>query len=76
LRLTDSGRPSFAAWTARHLGRKVRIMIDGGVISEPYLPGPIDGGSFLVIGPTAQEIDALIPRLLDGRSVVSVDIKD
>jgi len=51
-------------------------MIDGRVISEPYLPGPIDGGSFLVIGPTAQEIDALIPRLLDGRSVVSVDIKD
>jgi hypothetical protein len=76
LRLSDSDRSSFAAWTARHVGRKVRIMIGGRVIRELYLPEPIDGGSFLVIGPTVQEIDALIPRLLDGRSAVAVDVKD
>ena len=76
MRLGDNDSRLFGEWTLRHVGAKVSIMIDGRVVSEPRLMSAINGGSLQVNGLPEKEIDALIPKLLDGRSTVAIDAKD
>jgi preprotein translocase subunit SecD len=76
MRLGDSDSHLFGDWTLRHVGVKCSIMIDGRVVSEPRLYGPITGGSLQVSGLPENEIDALIPKLLNGRSTVAIDTQE
>lgn len=76
VRLDDQSSRQFAEWTTRHLGEKVDILIDGKVVMQPRLLSPIKGGSLRISSPSAGEIDALIAKLLDGRSVLSVEGTD
>jgi preprotein translocase subunit SecD len=73
VRVSDSDSHLFADWTSRHVGAKLNVMIDGRVVSEPRLMSPITGGSLQVSGLPEDEIDALIPKLLSGRSTVAID---
>jgi preprotein translocase subunit SecD len=76
MRLSDSDSRLFGDWTLRHVGVKLNIMIDGRVVSEPRLLSPIMGGSLQVSGLPESEIDALIPKLLNGRSTVAIDTQE
>ena len=76
MRLGDSDSHLFGEWSSRHVGAKLAIMIDGRVVSEPRLYSPITGGALQVSGLPESEIDALIPKLLNGRSTVAIDTKD
>jgi preprotein translocase subunit SecD len=76
MRLSESDSRLFGEWTLRHVGAKVSIMIDGRVVSEPRLLSPITGGSLQVSGLAESEIDALIPKLLNGRSTVAIDTQE
>ena len=76
MRLGDNDSRLFGEWTLRHVGAKVSIMIDGRVVSEPRLYSAITGGSLQVSGMRENEIDALIPKLLDGRSTVAIDTQE
>jgi preprotein translocase subunit SecD len=76
MRLNDSDSHLFGEWTSRHVGAKLAIMIDGRVVSEPRLMSPITGGSLQVSGMPENEIDALIPKLLSGRSTVAIDAQE
>jgi preprotein translocase subunit SecD len=76
IRLTENGRHLFGWWTSRHVGKIVSILIDGRVVMAPVVQTPISGGVLQISGRSADEIDAWIPKLLDGRSVLSVDSED
>ncbi len=76
LRLGDRSTEEFAIWTCSHIGKKMKIMIDGRVISEPRLLTCINGGALPLVGVPATEIDLLIPKLMSGESIVSVEIAD
>ena len=76
MRLGDSDSHLFGEWSLRHVGAKLAIMIDGRVVSEPRLYSAITGGSLQVSGMRENEIDALIPKLLDGRSTVAIDTQE
>jgi preprotein translocase subunit SecD len=76
MRLADRDSHLFGEWTSRHVGAKLSIMIDGRVVSEPRLMSPITGGSLQVGGMQENEIDALIPKLLSGRSTVAIDAQE
>ena len=75
IRLNDGDSRLFGDWSSRHVGAKISIMIDGRVVSEPVLMSPITGGSLQVSGMPENDIDALIPKLLSGRSTVAVDAR-
>jgi hypothetical protein len=74
--LGDSDTHLFGEWSLRHVGAKLAIMIEGRVVSEPRLYSAIMGGSLQVSGLPENAIDALIPKLLDGRSTVAIDTQD
>lgn len=44
IRLTDEGRALFADATRAHVGEAIALVIDGVVITAPYVREPIDGG--------------------------------
>jgi preprotein translocase subunit SecD len=76
VRLSQDSGHLFGEWTSRHVGEKVDILIDGRVVLSPRVLDPITGGAMQLLGPSADEIDALIPKLLDGRSALSVETRD
>ena len=76
MRLGDNDSHLFGDWTLRHVGAKCSIMIDGRVVSEPRLYSAITGGSLQVSGLPENEIDALIQKLLNGRSTVAIDAQE
>jgi preprotein translocase subunit SecD len=76
IRLSDSDSHSFGDWTSRHVGAKISLMIDGRVVNQSVLRGPITGGSLQVSGMPENDIDALVPKLLNGRSTVAVDAQE
>jgi hypothetical protein len=76
IRLSENGRHLFGWWTARHVRKIMSVSIDGRVVSAARLMSPLTGGVLGVVGPSADEIDTWIPKLLDGRSVLSVDSDD
>jgi preprotein translocase subunit SecD len=76
VRLDDQSGRQFAQWTSRHIGEKVDLLIDGRVVMQPRLLSPITGGSLQIRAISRDEVDALIPKLLDGRSVLSVEAND
>lgn len=76
LRLEEQSSQQFALWTSRHLGEKINLIIDGRIVMQPRLLSPINSGSMEIRGVSAEEIKALIPKLLDGRSALSVEGQD
>jgi preprotein translocase subunit SecD len=76
IRLSENSRRLFAAWTGRHVGKIVQVLIDGHVVSAPRLLTEITGGVLEVVGPSGDDINTWLPQLTDGRSVLSVDSED
>jgi preprotein translocase subunit SecD len=76
VRLDEQSTRQFAEWTSRHLDQNVDLVIDGRVVMQPRVVSPITAGSLRISGASAAEVDALIPKLLDGRSALSVSTKD
>ena len=66
LTLTDDGKQRFADITARHLDKRIGIVIDGKLLSAPVVKEPILGGVLMVTGNgnlTEQEANDLASKL-------------
>ena len=76
VRLSENSAHLFGWWTSKHVRETCNIEIDGRVVTQVRVLGAITGGMLQVSGPSAEEMDDMIPKLLDGRSALSVETKD
>jgi preprotein translocase subunit SecD len=76
LRLDDWSAENLERMTAKHIGEKFDIVIGDRLVMQPRLQAPISGGELTIIGLTEDQIDALIPPLLDGQVPVMVRTVD
>jgi preprotein translocase subunit SecD len=76
VRLSAGSARLFGEWTARHIGQTLNFSIDGRTVMQPRLMSAIQGGALQMSSVPSDEIDALIPLLLAGTSIIAVEIKD
>ena len=73
LQLTPQGGEAFAAFTERHVGKTVDLVIDGKVMISPRLVEPIIGGRIVVSGKFAPgRLEAIARRISAGSATVDV----
>ena len=72
--LTDRSKEVFSRLTRENIARKVKIRIDGKVISAPYIREPIIGGIVQIIGPTLEDARTLAELLTKQGAQVQVEI--
>ncbi len=66
-KLKDVGAKKFADYTSGHVGEFFAIVLDGNVVSAPYIKQPITGGSGQISGSfTVQEMNNLVTVLKYG----------
>lgn len=64
IELTASGSKAFADFTARNVGMRVDMVLDGKVLTSPYIQTPIVGGSLMISGSfTPEEIEEMVARI-------------
>lgn len=66
----------FLDFGRRHVGETANCLIDGRIVMTARLLSLINGGMLQITGLSSNEIDALIPQLLEGNAAVAVEIKD
>ncbi len=77
LQLTPQGGEAFAAFTERHVGKTVDLVIDGKVMISPRLAEPIAGGRIVVSGKFAPgRLEAIARRIAAGSATVDVQTRD
>jgi preprotein translocase subunit SecD len=62
-RLSESSRKAFADFTARHLGQKIDIRIDGKSVMKPVIREPITGGAGQITASSPDEARQLAEQL-------------
>lgn len=77
LQLTPLGGEAFAAFTERHVGKTVDLVIDGKVMISPRLVEPIAGGRIVVSGKFAPgRLEGIARRIAAGSATVDVVTRD
>jgi hypothetical protein len=65
IHLTDDGRAVFAAATRLHVGERLAVVIDGVVVTAPYIREPIEGGQVEIDGAfTPDSASALVKKIV------------
>jgi preprotein translocase subunit SecD len=63
--LTDEGRSVFAAATRLHVGERIAVVVDGVVVTAPYIREPIEGGQVEIDGVfTPDSAGALVQKIV------------
>lgn len=62
--LTPSGSKAFGDFTARNVGMRVDVILEGKVLTSPYFQTPITGGSLMISGNfTPEEVETMAERI-------------
>jgi SecD/SecF fusion protein len=75
-RLSRKSRGEFGEWTARYVGRTIRLYANDRLLVSPRLMSPITGGSGQVSVSSTGDAEDLARQLRDGNANLSVDVKD
>jgi preprotein translocase subunit SecD len=76
VRLDEQSTQQLAQWTSLYVGRRINVIIDGQVVSQPRLLTRLTGGVLQIVGVPADKIDDLIPKLIGGQSAFAVEFND
>jgi preprotein translocase subunit SecD len=77
LQLTPAGGEAFAAFTQRHVGKTIDLVIDGKVVISPRLAEPITGGRITVSGAFAPgRLEGIARKISAGTATVDVATRD
>ncbi len=71
--LDDRSRKEFSLWSYDRLGKKFKIMLDGRAVMEGQVFPPSSDGHAQLRGVPDNEIDILIPKLINGQTTVSIE---
>lgn len=74
VKLTPDSTRDFAKWSARYVGKRIKLMVDGREISRPMLMSKIEGGHIRMSGFVEAETGRMIAALVSGTSKITVDI--
>lgn len=73
IELSAAGRKAFGDFTIRNVGTQIDVLLDGKVLTSPYIQSPITGGSLMINGNfTAEEIEAMVARIRAGEGALVV----
>ena len=75
-RLSAKSRGEFGEWTARYVGRTIRLYANGRLLVSPRLMSPITGGAGQVSVSSVSDAEDLAVRLREGSANLSVNVKD
>ncbi|MCW5723231.1 MAG: hypothetical protein KIS86_19025 [Devosia sp.] len=71
--LSKSGREDFTAFSRQHLGTRVDVMVDGEVLTSPFIQSPIQSELLMISGGfSLEEAEALADKLAGAGGAVSV----
>ncbi|WP_140048963.1 SecDF P1 head subdomain-containing protein [Devosia lucknowensis] len=69
--LTGDGRAGLAEFTARHVNRVVDVLVEGAVVTSPWIGSPLDSDWIIVTGPfSGSELDAMAEQINRGSGEV------
>lgn len=55
IRLTAKGQSDFGAYTQKHIGERIALIVSGSIVSTPMINEPTRGGSFVLGVPFTYE---------------------
>lgn len=71
--LSKSGREDFTAFSRKHLGSRVDVMVEGEVLTSPFIQSPIQSELLMISGGfSLEEAEDLAEKLGDEDGAVSV----
>ena len=73
-RMSEGSRKAFADFSARHVGEKIDIRIDGKSVMKTVIREPITGGVGQIIAPNPDEARQLAARLSSKAAKLDIEV--